>query len=440
MGQLDASIVTLTFPALQRSFGASVATVTWVGLTYLLVLVASVAAVGRLSDMVGRKLVYTYGFCVFTTGSALCGFAPTLLSLDGFRVVQAIGAAMLQANSAAIIYLVLPRKHLSRGIGLQGAAQAAGLAFGPAVGGLLTSLGGWRLVFYVNVPAGLLGIVAACLFIPRSRDLAERLALDWPGLALFVPAVGALMAAVSLVGTLGLTSPVFLALAIGAAALLLAFTRRETRAQSPLLEISLLRRRAVVAGLSSALLSYVVMFGMLLVTPFYLERALGSTSGHAGLELTVLPLAFGVVATVTGRISGRIRLWLGTAGMVIAATGALAVASKPDEQMLLTGLGAIGAGLGLFVPSNNASVLSSAARIQAGAISGLLNMTRGLGTALGLAAAGTLYDLARTPEGGLRDAMLLIAVAAAAAAVLTFRRESAAGPEPGSRADHRSAT
>ena len=161
MGQLDASIVTVALPTLQHTFDATVGAVTWVGLSYLLVLVATVTAVGRFSDMWGRKLVYVYGFVVFTGASLLCGLAPSLGALCGFRALQALGAAMLQANSLAIIVLVVPGRALGRAIGMQGTAQALGLALGPSVGGLLLAAGGWRLIFLVNVPFGILGAVAA---------------------------------------------------------------------------------------------------------------------------------------------------------------------------------------------------------------------------------------------------------------------------------------
>ena len=131
MGQLDASIVTVALPTLQRTFDASVGAVTWVGLSYLLVLVATVTAVGRFADMWGRKLLYVYGFVIFTVASVLCGLAPGLGALCGFRALQAVGAAMLQANSLAIIVLVMPARSLGRAIGLQGTAQALGLAVGP---------------------------------------------------------------------------------------------------------------------------------------------------------------------------------------------------------------------------------------------------------------------------------------------------------------------
>ena len=174
MGQLDASIVTVALPTLQRTFHASVGAVTWVGLSYLLVLVATVAAVGRFADMWGRKLLYVYGFGIFIVGSALCGLAPTLGMLIGFRALQAVGAALLQANSVAIIVLAVPKSPLGKAIGIQGAAQAVGLALGPTVGGFLLAAGGWRLIFFVNVPFGLLGMIAGCSWSPGAATSRPR--------------------------------------------------------------------------------------------------------------------------------------------------------------------------------------------------------------------------------------------------------------------------
>jgi MFS family permease len=137
MGQLDASIVTLAFPALQRQFTASLATVQWVSLAYLLVLVALLVPVGRWSDRFGRKLVYLYGFAVFTAASAACGLAPSLAALIVLRLVQAAGAAMLQANSVALVVTSTSATRRRKALAVQAAAQALGLAAGPLVGGLL---------------------------------------------------------------------------------------------------------------------------------------------------------------------------------------------------------------------------------------------------------------------------------------------------------------
>ena len=168
MGQLDASIVATALPFIRTNLHASIASVEWVVLIYVLVLAGTVAAVGRIADRVGRKLLYTYGFGVFVVGSAACALAPSLGLLVIARLVQAVGAVMLQANSYALIRDVLPAGRLGTGLGVQGAAQAFGLCVGPALGGALTALGGWRLIFLVNIPIGLIGLALGLLFLPRS--------------------------------------------------------------------------------------------------------------------------------------------------------------------------------------------------------------------------------------------------------------------------------
>ncbi len=396
MGQLDASIVTVALPTLQATFRTSVASVTWVGLSYLLVLVASVAAVGRFADMVGRKLLYVYGFVVFTVGSALCGLAPTLVTLDGFRVLQGLGAAMLQANSVAIIVLAVPDRSRGKAIGIQGAAQALGLTLGPTIGGLLLAAGGWRLIFLVNVPFGILGTVAGLVCIPRSRHLSERVAFDWLGLALFVPAVVALLSAISFGNSKRWTSPLIIGLFLAAAALTILFVARERVTPAPMLDLELFRRLPFTTAITSGLLSYLVLFGVLLLVPFYLERGLRVGAGRAGIELMVMPLMLGLVAPYSGRLADRVGarpLTTGGMGLAAVAMVVLGVARPPTVGFLFL-VGLVGVGLGLFTPPNNAAIMSSAPREQSGVASGVLNMTRGMGTALGLAITGLVFALA----------------------------------------------
>jgi EmrB/QacA subfamily drug resistance transporter len=424
MGQLDASIVSLAFPTLQRQFDVPLGAVTWVGLTYLLVLVASVTAMGRLADMVGRKLLYTYGFAVFILGSALCGLAPSLLTLDGFRVLQALGAAMMQANSVAIITLAVPRSSLGRAIGVQGAAQAVGLALGPAVGGLLLAAGGWRLLFLVNVPFGVIGMVAGLLLIPRSRELAARVRFDWTGLALFVPAVIAVMAAISLGNVAGWTSAVVVGSAAAGVLLGAAFILRERRTRAPMLDTRLFRSLPFSAGIASGLLAYLVMFGVLLVVPFFLERALGLGSGLTGLELAVMPVTLGLVAPFAGRLTDRLgaRVPTVTGMLLVAVTLAVLASFHPGQTVVMVGLALVGVGLGLFTPSNNAAIMVAAPRSESGVASGVLNMARGMGTALGLALTGMVFGLVASPRLGLESSLAFLAAVAAATVMVTFLR------------------
>ena len=173
MGQLDASVVTVAFPALQRQFGAGLAATQWVSLGYLLVLTARLVPAGRWSDRAGRKLLYLYGFVVFSAASAGCGLAPSLGVLIALRVVQAAGAALLQANSVALVVTSVPARARRTALGIQAAAQAVGLACGPVIGGVLVGTVGWRWVFLVNVPVGLLAVVAGWFLLPRTRRSGE---------------------------------------------------------------------------------------------------------------------------------------------------------------------------------------------------------------------------------------------------------------------------
>ena len=431
MGQLDASIVTVALPTLQHTFGVSVGAVTWVGLSYLLVLVATVIAVGRFADMWGRKLLYVYGFVIFTLASVLCGLAPDLAALCVFRALQAVGAAMLQANSLAIIVLVVPARALGRAIGLQGTAQALGLALGPSIGGLLLAAGGWRLIFFVNVPFGIFGAVAAILLVPRSRNLMKRARFDWTGLGIFFPAVVALVSAISFGAAQGWSSNLIVGLFAAAAVLGVLFVRHERRDDDPMLDLRLFGNARFSTGIASGLGSYLVMFGVLLLIPFYLERGLGLGSARSGLELMAMPLAFGIVAPLAGRLADHVGARpLTVSGMALVALGlGLLGALRPSTVWLLLLLALVGVGMGLFTSPNNASIMGAAPERQAGMASGVLNMSRGMGTALGLALTGTIFVAGGGGGGGASGAQhaftvtayVLAAIAAAAGVVSALR-------------------
>ena len=391
MGQLDVSIVTLALPRLGRELHASVGAVEWVALTYLLVLVATVATVGRFADAVGRKLLYVYGFGVFTVGSVLCGLAPTLAVLIAARALQAVGAAMLQANSVALITEAMPPRLLGRGLGVQGTAQALGLALGPVVGGALLALGGWRLIFLVNLPAGAIGLILGWFVLPRSQSRRALNQSDRLGpLLLAIAAVGPLLY-LSLAGHEGYgDQPLLAALAVGVAAAV-GFARHERRTPEPLIDLSIFRRRSLSVGLSSGLVSYLVLFGALFVIPYYLSaQHLGAAL--IGLELAVLPVAIGIAAPIAGRLldhTGARPLTAG--GLLLTSCGLFEMALQHGTGGLLVGLALTGLGLGAFTPANNATIMSAAPRGHAGVVSGVLNMTRGIGTAVGIALTSALY-------------------------------------------------
>jgi EmrB/QacA subfamily drug resistance transporter len=433
LGQLDASIVTLALPTLQQHFHASLGAVEWVALSYLLVLVASVTAVGRLADMIGRKLLYTYGFAVFTLASVGCGLSPTLGVLIGFRIVQALGAAMLQANSVALIATAIPKASLGRAIGIQGAAQAVGLALGPSIGGLLIGAAGWRSIFFLNAPVGVLGLVLGWLLLPRSRDLAPRVRFDWAGLAVFGPAIVAFLFALNVAGNSGLARPLPLLLIAAAALLAVVFVRRERRTTAPMIDLQLFRNLDFTAGIVSGLLSYLVLFGILFVAPFFLEHARHSSATRAGLELGALPIALAIVAPFAGRARDRLgaRIPTVTGMLVTALLLALLAATGRSSTSVVVLLAGIGVGLGLFTPANNAAIMAAAPREHSGMAGGVLNLTRGLGTALGVAITGLVLGLrhaqrplapAHTVTIGFQTCLAVLSVLALVAAAVAWLR------------------
>ncbi len=419
MGQLDASIVTLTFPALQRQFHAPLAAVQWVSLAYLLTLVALVVAAGRISDAAGRKLVYLYGFAVFTAASAACALAPTISWLIAFRVVQAIGAAMLQANSVALVVTSVPKDKVRAALGVQAAAQGLGLASGPAIGGLLVASVGWPWVFWVNVPVGIVALVAGRYLLPRTKERTALVRFDGLGLALLVTATATLLLAIS--GLSGLPIPAWASIALLAAAGAAGagFVARERRTSHPLIDLTVLRPPSVSFGLVGALCAYLVLFGPLALFP----QILDVHGARVGLVLTALPAGFAVAALTAERIvpsRARIR---GLVGAIACVVAAVALAFDPASVAWVAAwLALLGLGLGVFIPSNNHAITRAIPARMSGTGGGMVNMSRGLGTALGVAVVTLSLHLARAPGAlaGARLALALLAVFALIAAVTAF--------------------
>lgn len=442
MGQLDASIVTLTFRPMERQFAAPLAAVQWVSLGYLLVLIGLLTPVGRLSDALGRKLVYTYGFVLFTLASAACGLAPSLGLLVVFRMIQAAGAAMLQSNSVALVTTSAPPGATRRALGIQAGAQSLGLALGPTLGGLITASVGWRYVYWVNVPVGIAAVLAGRYLLPRTRHFSRTDSFDWLGTALLGGATTALLLAVSAASGLsmpGWAAALLAVLAVGSAA---GFAARQLRARFPLIPAQLLRSARLGLGLGGALAGYLVLFGPLVLIP----QVLAATGGEAraGLILSALPLGFGVAAL--GAESALPASWgnrqRGVTGALVCAVALTLLIFLPfGTAALAVMLAAAGLGLGVFVPANNTVIMGVSAQGSAGVLGGLVNMARGIGTALGISVV-TLALHVSGPAAGHpraagpdpRPALAMLAVIAVAAALTALADRGAAGTgTPGGR-------
>ncbi|MFE5585122.1 MFS transporter [Kitasatospora sp. NPDC056531] len=436
LGQLDASVIALVFPALGRHFDAGFAAVEWVALAYLLVLVALLAPIGWLSDLVGRKTMYIGGFAVFGLSSLGAGFAGALWILVACRAVQAVGAAMMQANSVALVARGVPEHAMRRALGIQAAAQGLGLALGPSLGGLLVEHASWQWVFWVNVPIAVFGIVASWYLLPRTRTCAPVAVpgprdsepraprFDLPGMLLLTGATSTLLLALSTASGLPLPGWAVAVLLFVSVVLALALVRQERRAARPILAPGLVNTPGVRSGLAVALIGYLLLFCPLVLGPVLLTGA-GVSTAAAGLVVTMLPAAFAVAATVGGALLprgwsdvARCRFGAGLAGAGLLLFAVLPVSGAAVAAPLLVA----GYGLGLLLPANNALVMRAIPAECSAVGGGMVNMARSLGTALGMALSVLGVHLAGAASGG-RTVLVVLAVVAVAATALT-------GPTP----------
>jgi MFS transporter, DHA2 family, methylenomycin A resistance protein len=400
---LDTSIVNLALARIGNELDAGLATLQWLIDGYALVFASLLLGAGALGDRFGAKATFMCGLVVFTLASALCGMAPSVEALQISRVVQGIGAALLLPNSlAALNNAFADELHRSKAIAAWATAGALGVALGPVLGGLLVQALGWRSIFMVNVPVGLIALWLTQRQIPAGpRDRSRS--FDVAGQLL---AVGTLATATySLIGishagaaaiSSWLSAATCVVLGIG-------FIAVEARHQSPMLPLPLLRRRTLGPVALVGLLHNVAIYGLIFVLSLSFQRLRGLTPVGAGLLFLPLTLALGIgtrIGAMVLRNYGPFRALI--RGHFAAALGALILASFGrgyQAAALVLPLVVIGAGAGITTPAMNLAVLDSVERMQGGLASGILNSARQTGGVIGVALLGALLGEPATPAG-----------------------------------------
>jgi len=446
MSALDGSIVNTLLPTLGAALSADVDEIQWVVTVYLLVVSGLLLIVGRLGDLRGHKDVYLAGFAGFAASSALCGLASTVPALVAFRAFQALSAAMLFANAPAILTAAFPPEERGRALGLQAVMTYLGLSVGPPLGGLLATHLGWRSIFFVNVPVGLLGVWLTQRSIARDKPAGTPPRFDVAGAALFFVGLLSLLLALNQGHAWGWGSPAVLGLLAAAAALLTAFLRLERRLAHPMLDLALFRSPVFSGAVFSASLSYVAQFAVLFLLPFYL-RSRGLGPAQAGLVLTAQPLVMMLTAPLAGALSDRVGTRpLVVAGLAVLAAGLLGLSFLGPETPLAAvagGMAVCGLGFGAFVAPNNSRLLGAAPPQRRGIASGVLAAARNVGMVLGVGLAGAVFTtvLARRGAGavaeGVSAALRVVAGTTLLAAVTTLLERQppvgAVSPPPPSR-------
>lgn len=411
MSALDGSVVNTVLPVLNQAFGSDVATIEWVVTVYLLIVSGLLLSVGRLGDMRGHKRVYLIGFAIFIFASALNGQAPSAGALIFTRGFQALGAAMLFANSPAILTKNFPAEQRGQALGLQATMTYLGLTAGPSLGGWLADAMGWRWVFYINVPVGALAMLLSYVFIPDDRHQAAEESFDLRGAGLFMTGLIALLLGLNQGHAWGWTSLPVLGL-IGLAVIVLGvFVAHERRSDNPMLDLALFRNLDFTIATLSAVFNYMCVYGILFLTPFYLIDGRGFSPAYAGLILTAQPLVMAVVAPVSGTISDRVGTrWPSTIGLSLLGIGIVLLSGMGPASpivRIIVSLGVAGLGVGIFTSPNNSALMGSAPLERQGIAAGILASARNVGMMLGIGFSGAIFTsvMAASPDATLIQAL-----------------------------------
>lgn len=404
MSALDASVANIILPVVREGFNTNLATVEWVVTIYLVVVSGWLLTFGRLGDMFGNKPLYLIGFGIFIAGSLFSGLAPNIYALIIFRAAQALGAAMLFANSPAILTKNFPPEQRGQALGLQATMTYLGLTVGPSLGGWLTAQFSWHAVFFINVPIGLLGIVMAARFIPSETTTARRERFDTLGALLFTAGIVALLLALNQGAEWGWTSPLTLGLLGGAVLIFAIFIVVEQRTTFPMVDLTLFRSRLFSASTATAVTNYICLYTIVFLLPFYLIQGRGFSPQDAGLILTAQPLVMVFAAPLSGTLSDRIgSRVLATLGMAILAGGLIWLAQLGPESSvtdIVLPLAVVGLGTGIFVTPNNSALMGSAPRERQGIAAGILATARNVGMVMGVGLAGAIFSTVQNVAPG----------------------------------------
>jgi EmrB/QacA subfamily drug resistance transporter len=429
MIMLDNTVVNVALPAMQSSLHIGLSELEWVVTGYALTFAAFMLTGGKLADLMGRRLIFMLGLAVFTGASLACALAPNGGFLIGARVVQGLGGALMNPATLSIITATFPPRQRGTAIGIWAGVSAMALAIGPLVGGLLTEHVNWNWIFYINVPIGILGLLAIPLFIDESRDTSREQRPDVPGLVTSGVGLFSLTYAFIESNNYGWSSPrILTAFAIAAVSLVL-FVFLERHQRLPMLDLSLFRNRTFSGANTAMLFVGLAMFGTFFYVSLYMQNVLHYSPVQTGASFLPMTCLIILIAPRAGKLSDRFgSRWLVGGGMTLLAAMLLYYSQLGLHESfwaILPGLLLGGIGMGSTMTPVTAAAMSAVPVDKAGVGSAVLNSGRQVGGSLGIAVMGAIVAASagglHTPEaflGGFHDALRVASGLALAGAIV----------------------
>ncbi|GAA1698255.1 MFS transporter [Streptomyces yatensis] len=427
---LDATIVNVTLPSIRDALGGQITGLQWVVDAYTLMFAALLLSAGSLSDRIGARRAFAGGLSLFVIASVACGLAPTLPMLIAARVVQGIGAAVTMPTSMALVRQAFPDPgRRARAVGVWAMGGAAAAAAGPVLGGVL-SLVNWRMIFWINVPVGVLTL----LLLSRTRPSPTRPApFDWTGQITAILAMGGLTFGAIEAGDAGFSAPQVLAALALAMVALAAFVAAQAKVAHPMVPLTLFRSPTVVVATGIGFAFMVGFYGLPFLFSLYFQQQHGLSALGAGIAFLPMMLLSALLTPFSARIAERTGPRVPViAGLVLIAAGSIALALVPASApvwasaLLLIPVGMAGP---LVMPTTTALLLDHVPTEQTGTAGGVFNASRQIGGALAVAVFGALITSRSGFQHGLRISLALAAAIALLAALITRRLGAARGRE-----------
>jgi len=434
MSTLDASIVNISLPTIVRSLNTDVTAVAWVAMSYLIVITGCLLLMGRLSDLFGQRRIYLLGFLTFTTGSALCSFSPTIYFLIGSRMLQGLGASALMANGPAIVTTAYPENERGKVLGILGSVVSAGFLTGPILGGFLVEHVGWRSIFFINIPIGAMGIYLSSKVLQRDASTGKGQVDLWGALLIFFFLTSLLLFLNRMTqGSDPLLWVWFFLLLLCFGLFILA----ELRSPSPLVDLSVFKRRLFISSLGASFLSFWMSAAHTFIIPFFLQNILEFSPSKVGMLIFPVALTVMVTAPFGGRFSDRIGVRIpATIGLGLTSLGVFSFTLlRPDAKDLdiLWRQIVLGIGISFFNPANNSAIIGSLPREKVGLASSFLALSRNLGMVMGVAFAEMVItfklpkNLSEVGKGipsleGIRDVWKFLLILGLASVLLSWIR------------------
>ncbi len=429
MSTLDASIVSISLPTIVQSLNTDLKTIAWVVNAYLIVITGFLLLLGRLADLFGRWKIFLLGFFTFTLGSALCGLSPNVYFLIGSRMIQGLGASALMAIGPALITITFPEKDRGQSLGMLGSIVSLGFIAGPLIGGILVERLGWRSIFFINLPIGMIGIFLSLKSLKENRATG-RMALDLLGASLFFLLVTSLLLFLNRVGWE--STALFWGWIILILTCLGLFVVVEHRSSSPMVDLRIFKKKRFISSLGASFLSFWINGAHNFIIPFFLQFFLGYSPSKVGLLIFPVALTMMVIAPIGGRVSDKVGVRIPASfGLILTSLAIVSFAfikGEVSDYEILWRQVLLGIGIGFFNPANNSAIIGSLPQGSVGVASSFSALARNLGMVIGVAFAEIVVALRSSQTGcvpsleGIQDVWKAIIVIGLLAIFFSWKR------------------